>query len=436
MSAVSRTRYDDQRTYATGTYRQTFLGLKTRAGREGTWAKSVDVVGNMFGDNPFELTYKQYRVARLSGFYDGGFFGDKECHNWPLLNQKEPVDGRGYFPLLTEERKNMFATEVAAGTNPGVASVSVPSFIGELGDVVTLYDMLGDVCRWSMNFWKRRALGRGRAVFKTVRASYKLADLPYLVWCRGCQLLQAVAAGNITWRFAIAPMLGDLHKLFNFQRAVEVRMRALRSLQVTGAIRRRMLLGLSQPPEIDLGTYCPESATMVIYVRRWVRVTQDLWATARWHLDQNAVLPTSEQDLFDKAISLTYGITRFELLKALWELTPWSWLCDWFVNVSSFLDSVNNSLPVHLDGMCLMRTTTSRTRYDLVSSQKWDEKVLTVNSAYEAQTTKERFPLPWIYSILPSLPSMPALTGGQLSILGSLATLKWGRWNLKLFSRG
>jgi hypothetical protein len=438
MAGTARYRTDDSRSTVSGTYWNKYLGTQTRSFSPGVVETCEDVVGNWSGDNPFSYIYVDRKPAIISGKKSS----IKLVTDWPTYLQPSVLQGATYFPEMDTARLAELSVEVKAGTNPSVAHVSVPSFIGELGDVVTLSTLGASAVEWSWGFWKNyrkvSKVHRTLRSLKIAKKAFTLRDLPYLVWCRGCAILQAIAAGNITWRFGVAPMIGDLEKLLNFVDETEKRMTMLRSLQANGSIRRRMLLGYTQLPETLRDEKAIESATLVVRVKEWVRATQDLWATARWHLDPGVQLPESNMGLYDLALRLTYGITKFELLKAAWELTPWSWLVDWFTNVSTFLDSLNNSLPIHLDGMCIMQTCTCRTRYEFVSAATtgWTGFTHNVPDAYSVCTTKKRFIPAWYLAYLPTLPRMPALTGGQLSIVGSLATLKMGRWNLRKMFRG
>lgn len=438
---TSRTRTRNNLTTTQGSAYKKYVGTRYRNYSDGDYESCDDVVGNRDGANPFDYRWSQQKRIVFSGDYK---WNRRTLRNWPAMNQRDPESGAQYFEELDTSRCNELATEVKAGTNPAIAHVSVPTFIGELGDVIMLASTAGSVVKWSRSIWSRANMAdeaiRSKGFWKFVmgKASYKLKDLPYLVWCRGQATLQAIAAGNITWRFGVAPMVSDLQKLFLFADEVDKRVRTLRALQEDGSIRRRMLLGYRELDEFLESTTVVESEMVWLKVRRYVRATENLWASASWHLDKDAVLPQTEHGMYDEALKLTYGITKFELLKALWELTPWSWMADWFSNVSTFLDSYNNSLPVHLDEQCLMQCCTSRSRYELATpiESYWMWYDHTVSDAFEACTTKRRIVLPWYLAYLPSIPTWPALTGGQLSIVGSLATLKMGRWNLRKMFRG
>jgi hypothetical protein len=435
MTSTIRNDSYDHRKWTQGSYYNEYLGTQTRWWALGACGTRSDVVGNQSGDNPLTIIHDYYRHATITGHRTWGT--EKRLTDWRLFNAPDPIDGRKYFKTLSNEYKAELATEIAAGTNPGVAHVSVPSFVGELGDMVVLLNMAGNVCNWTRDFWRIPWSSTKAALLKYAKVEYRLRDLPYLLWCRGVQLMRLVAAGNISWKFAVAPMVGDLHKMFNFTRAVELRMRELRALQATGKIRRRMMLGYTEKDWTLHSSYTAESASAYVDVNRFVKATQSLWGTARWHLDDDVSFPTLEHELLEEALRLTYGITKFELLKAAWELTPWSWLCDWFTNVSTWLDACNNTLPIHLDGLCLMRLCTSLTKYQLTNW--WDRYYAnssdTIDQAYERRVIKERHVLPTLWAYLPTPPSLPALSIGQMSIVGSLSTLKLGRWNLKRLSR-
>jgi hypothetical protein len=119
----------------------------------------------------------------------------------PIADKPAATNPTAKFGSLTGIDLNNLAWAILAGTNPQVPHVSVPSFIGEL------------------------------------------KDLPSLVKGYGDGLLKAVANANLSWRWAIRPMIGDLRKLCAFQKAMNNRLTELYALRTGKVLRRRCHLG-------------------------------------------------------------------------------------------------------------------------------------------------------------------------------------------------
>jgi len=428
MSGTPRYRELDRRSSHTGVYENriyTPTVVYERTVKNGEWKSCTDTVGNWGGDNALEIIAQNTVYPWISGEVSS-MTRKRWFDQYPVLNKPGPVASSAYFPDPDSQALQSIASTVAARTNPSVANVSIPTIIGEGVEVLALVDTAVHWTRLVRKPFKKRR-------FVKKRAKWTLADLPYLVWAKGAAILRLIAEGHITWSFGVRPMIADLAALLDFHDAVQNRFLMLRRLQQQGAIRRRFLLGVDEIPKFAYGneTYL-ESSPAIVKVQPYLKLTRSRWATARWHIDTNASLPETFSEQVWLARRLTVGITKFEMLKALWELTPWSWLADWFSNVGAFLDANNNTLPVHLDGLCLMQRTTSEMTYKLVRLD-WFVTAHNVEAVSQREIRKTRTVVPTLFAQLPTLPSWPALTGHQLSILGSLAALRLG--SIRAFTR-
>lgn len=249
----------------------------------------------------------------------------------------------------------------------------------------------------------------------------ELRDLPNLVrgWGRG--YLRTAAQANLSWKFGIAPMLGDIRKLFEFTSAVNKRLEQLRKLRDGKVLRTRCHLGTNEIVE-DHGVQLLHSEGCQISAHSVTTHSYEMWGTAEWKL-----LPTSDLPHMDDAEMkflaqrLVTGITSHGMLETAWELLPWSWLVDWFSNVGTMLTATNNTVGCTWGRICVMRHSRSVRTYDANSLSKpsW----VTLDGWFTSiGERKERFPT---YPVIPvPLPSLPIIDGGKLSILLSLAALR------------
>jgi hypothetical protein len=299
----------------------------------------------------------------------------------PIADQIVPYDPINHWGGLTVIDLNNLAWSILAGTNPNVPHVSVPTAIGEL------------------------------------------KDLPSLIKVRGDGLLRKIAQGHLSWRWGLRPMLSDLRKLCNFARAFDNRLMELYSLRDGRIMRRRCHLGKEKALTTnETNHWFHAGFGVLLQGPLQYHYTKEVWGTAQWKLAPDSVLPElGFGPLKNLANRLNYGITSHEALATAWELTPWSWLVDWFSNIGDVIAATNNSVSLHWQKICVMRhlVQTIDAKVDRSISTPW----VTLDSDYVLwYERKERYPctpfLPFPY------PQLPIIDGGKMSILASLAALR------------
>jgi hypothetical protein len=270
------------------------------------------------------------------------------------------------------------AWEILAKTNPSQAHVSVPTFVGEL------------------------------------------KDLPGLVRGYGRNLLKNAANGYLSWRWAIKPMISDLRKLLNFTKAVDDRTMMLMKLRDGRTLRKRVKLGEGKGG-LSPGIYTVESKSGGgLSCTFEENHAYKAWGSAQWKLLPDSQLPTlGYGPLKQLAKELTFGFTSHEALATAWELTPWSWLADWFANTGKIIAATNNTVGCTWSHICYMRTSESRTQTYNFTGDAWMLEGLQNQTYILTQKRKER------YVCFPAVPfpfpQLPILTNGQWSILAALA---------------
>jgi len=328
------------------------------------------------------------RWRRDFGFFSGTFVNggvvERIFTDYPSLDPGTPIYAPGPFPVVTQSYKDQQSAKILSATNPSMAHVSVPTIVGEL------------------------------------------KELPMLIKGWGESLLKDIAKGHLSWRWGIKPMIGEAKNLLNLARAINSRVVMLQRLQTHGQISRRCsLLKDSYSVPIQTNIWLHASGCFVIASRTTDHSIKE-WGSAQYFVKSDTVLPRYGDDatLNAMATRLSLGITSYELLVAAWELMPWSWFVDWFTNVGDIISAGNNTINLGVRNVCLMRRTTSRTKYELnrASTTSWVNKVILPSLEEER---KER----WNVSSTPvlSVTSMPLFEAKTWSILGSLAVLKGRR---------
>lgn len=270
-------------------------------------------------------------------------------------------------------------TKALANMNPSKPIVDLPLFLFELKDFPRMLKGLGDILRNGMS----------------PRGVRNLPD------------------HQLAWSFGWAPLISDLTSLLNLQKSIAERIAYLQALERGSRVRRTLfdgeILRTITPNGYTIASGGP-TPTLVADVRltEYLRV----WYTAKAKL--MTTLP-SGSELGDLARGLVLGRTLSAA--TLWNMIPWSWLIDYFINVSDVLAAGRGYLPFHVTWLNIMASTVTSSSLVRI---RYDTGVSSVGG--ELQTTsKSRFvtanPIPW-------LTYDPFLTSGQMLNLGSLLTAR------------
>jgi hypothetical protein len=331
--------------------------------------------------NPLSIYHIEKQIPFLNGqrFSSGGVL-EREFIGYPIGNHTDAIpDPRTYFGTPSNAQLIEDAWTILSKTNPSQPHVSVPTALGEL------------------------------------------KDLPSLVKGWGDGLLKAAAKGNLSWRWAVKPMISDVRKLADFVNAANKRLAELRKLRDGKTLKKRCSLGTSTANDTRTRILIHSNGA-ALYGQRQNFHTYTKWGSCEWKLSPDSILPSlSDADLrrFNKRVML--GITSHGVLETAWELCPWSWFIDWFSNVGDLISATNNTVGCTWGRICVMRHSKSWRTYDFdpAGSATWP----TFSGWYKLQMErKERWPT--IPAVPFPLPSLPLLDGGKLSILLSLAALR------------
>ena len=385
MTARTRTRQKTETSLLVGTYfnRVALPQTQTLSRTAGHTWKTDDTIGNYPKPNFFQVIHEENYVPRMNGTsYDSFGRIDRQMNGAPIAFNPGASSPVSKFPIYSNVDLSNKAWDILASANPNVPTVSIPSFIGEL------------------------------------------KDIPSLVKDWGGDLLRKIAKGHISWRWAVRPMLGDLRAMYNFTKHVDERARMLWQLRDFKKLKRRVSLGtskISDPPVL----VTIQSQGTLIQAWRSVDYTSKEWGTVVYQLKPGYILPTGDwisRNFKLRALGeqLTYGITSYEGLAAAWELTPWSWLVDWFLGTGTMIAANNNTVPLLWADACFMRTLTSRSRYEIkYDPSQW---VVLDGRPWESREVKTRNVVKPTLPVLPT--ALPFVDQGKWSILASLAILR------------
>lgn len=272
-----------------------------------------------------------------------------------------------------------------ARTNPANAKILLPVFWAELRDIPEMIFRGGLIAD---------LIGR-RKSFRHLIRDGNTRDL---------------ASANLAIQFGWAPFVSDLLALARFTETVEKRKKYFKKLKEKG-LRSRINLGSGSEAiagsvslHSDLGISVSSTYTGT---KSWRQ-----WGVVHWVADGPA-FPQSDADLRRRLL----GLSLDQVPLNVWNALPWTWLTDYFSNVGDMLKSGNRSVATPRGGS-IMTQLTSQVEVEPVIAPTWYCTGGKMKKWMNARKVISEV------STLPSFAAIPSLTGGQLSILGSLAVMK------------
>ena len=370
-------------------YQDTPKGVEGRFGSSGGGFQVWEEKGSVSDQTgpgdcaPFAVSHQRIDGGRINQPYTGFFASYFDNYRADLFDN--PNTFAGHIGLPDSPSDVTVATELAARTNPSRPYVDVAANVLELGDLT------GMIREKGLHFIKKFAQS---AAYRNRHGLKKLAKIAGDV--------------NLEYNFGIAPLVGDLVKLCNFQDAFTKRCREVAKLRSSRGYRRTINVG--RYSAVSTSTEVLQSLDKYITTNMVTTTTQEVRGHIRWITDEDPshLLPDAElADLVRKAV-VNIDPTN---AGSIWEGIPWSWLIDWGYNVGTYFKATRNVIPARLDGVHVMRHTKTTYRTDAIAFDN-----VTVSPAVVTYETKTRNP-----SFVFPTAQFPFLNGYQMGILASLA---------------
>lgn len=356
------------------------LGTPVSTARSGTGYISQCKDEEGFRDYPLWIEHK---------FVEGGFV---TTHYVP--NDQEPwkfVDLQA-FPLtyfdtpsgfthhnVGQPSNSYLAVKLIAATNPSKPVVNLPVSIGEL------------------------------------------RDLPMMLKREGDSIIKKFAGRNLQQEFGLMPVLSDATKMMKVSKSIGERVKLFQQLRDKPQLRKA---GLFDGSAVTYpGTVVTTNSSPGYVYSRHKLVTQTTTVKIGGYVTWTGGHDFTKSNLSYTDPALKYLARRAVLgtnidLSTLWELTPWSWLADWYGNLGDYLAGSRSVVPVYPSKPRITIRTES-VRYYVAESTNFGFTQGSLPVSVKIRK-KERV----IASA--ALPSayMPFLTGRQMGILASLAILR------------
>lgn len=282
------------------------------------------------------------------------------------------TNGGGLFPLITsysgEQSTVAYATQAAARTTPNHPNVDMIQNVLELGDI------------------------------------------PRAVQVASKNAVEKMAEDNLRNEFGLKPIIKDINKLLDFAHLFNKKMEKIMKLKETGGYRSTVTL--DKLSEVFACNNVAIHSSGVLFVDSWEAVGKRvIRGHVRW-------LPNADYSKYTQvemsAMAKRAVIGLEANFSGLWEGLPWSWLIDWYSNVGDLLMLTRNIIPVTLNGVSIIRTTTTTSTTHLINNG-----TQTIHPGTVIKERKERYP-----GSVTLEAHLPLLTASQMGILASLLVMK------------
>ena len=249
-----------------------------------------------------------------------------------------------------------------------------------------------------------------RPYVDVVQNVLEIADLPLLIKDVGDSLVKGVANEYLRYQFGIKPLVNDIGKILYFSELVHRRLDQLEDFRQRGGYRKTVTLDTLTATASSLNqtmqsSGCFLSGTIDSVGQR----------TIRGHV---RYVPNVDFRKFSQREMLAMArrsVIGLELnFSGLWEGLPFTWLIDWYTNIGDLLMQTRNIVPVSVQSVTLLRTTTTDSRIGPLTDNVRDMEV-----AHVTKIRKERYPASATLDA-----HLPLLGAGQMGILASLLALK------------
>lgn len=330
------------------------------------WSEKTEISGGLIhGGDP---SYSGYTFYGYPATY---------THNAGLLS-----------PLSLEgaPSNGVVATSVIARTNPERASTSGLEYVSELP-------------------------GLG-ALAKEEYESRLLRFRKYISQARFAGM-KRVAKLHLMIQFGLMPLISDIELLLEFAKRVDARMRELERLRTRGL--RRTVEVWRGSNMLSLPGQIMHTSGALLDADVLKTTTEEIRGHIRWYPNFILGFPTDTSQLRSIAKKAILG-ARFAP-DTLYEIFPWSWLIDYYLNLGTMLKTQSNTLPMNHDLVRVMRHVTTITR--TTAHTKSHDGRITMDPIFAKHELKTRV------LATPTIGArIEVLNAQQWSILGSLAVLR------------
>jgi len=198
-----------------------------------------------------------------------------------------------------------------------------------------------------------------RPYYSAPVAFKELLDVTTLFKLAAGTIYQFVGSTYLNYRFGWKAFLEDIKTLSKVVEAVNSRVKEINSLQQLGGLRRSVRLDNFGSKGSGTSTIQSTFGTF-LYCRYTKSTKKEVWGSVRWYprFLNAKPLPTTRADIWLTAVKQVFDIEDIDAYTA-YQMIPWSWLLDYFVDIGTWLGSKEGRAYVEPKDICIMRRTTT-----------------------------------------------------------------------------
>jgi len=374
-----------QSSISTGT--KNIYGSVSNASKTIVSQTTTDVTGYPHLCNYFYSTKTTVNGGHVIGKIVSAGIGTRIWDNYP----DSLAIGSSLLAVPSPDFTDQAAFNHAVATaNPSRADVQSLAFIAELRELPKLYHLAVGIDNFMQTIG--RVSKFKHQIDGATDAQWVLEQLKPTLG-NGIHHSRKLAVANVTLQFGVVPMIADIKSMLGVMMNIERRRREINQLYSGRGLRRKINFG-SMPSR-----------------RRSWRKT---WCTMRWRPDNPLAAAPLDTELWRTMM----GLTPSHVASAAWELLPWTWFMDYFSNTGDVIAGLNNAMSAHMFMGAIMHETVQTKSHGSAIITNSGGSVNLTRGVLKVHT-KMRSPM----NLVSAAPSIPILSGNQLSILSSLVLM-------------
>lgn len=201
-----------------------------------------------------------------------------------------------------------------------------------------------------------------RSEYSVPVSMVELLDIPSMASIIAKSFAGLLGSSYLSYRFGFPQFVQDIQTLSGITKALESRVKEYSSLNRHGGLRRNVKLGEA--------TY-RDTGRQTIWSTWGHFVTADVTSSrkyivrgsVRWRWKDGADISLTKLEAFNEAVKALFDIGELDAT-TMWNALPWSWLVDYFVDISSWLQANENHSWVEPYDISIIRRFKSKTEID------------------------------------------------------------------------
>lgn len=197
--------------------------------------------------------------------------------------------------------------------------------------------------------------------FSVPVAIKEMVELSTLLKLAARSFAEFAGGAYLNYRFGYVQFVDDVRTLAGIMKHLEYRVRDFNFILQNGYTRKSMKLGVTGGGSKSPNSVLHSTYSVIIrgdFNQEW---TMETWGTLIWGVDGKKLLPTDQLALFNEAVRYALDIKDIDAA-TLWQLIPFSWLVDYFLNVGDILQSQQLRYNCQPYDICIMRHYTRTVR--------------------------------------------------------------------------